>query len=78
MLLRRASFTYVISGKQWRIWLGRGGRNPPEAEKMVEKWCYFPELYKMTDFLENGSKNVIKVKFPLRFSYVNSKIFSKT
>ena len=40
----------------------RGGEDPPpppETEKIVvEKWCYFPELYKMTkvtvDEIENG------------------------
>ena len=28
---------------------------PPETEKIdVEKWCYFPELYKMTRVREDG------------------------
>ena len=27
---------------------------PPETEKIVvEKWCYFPELYKMTEVRED-------------------------
>ena len=54
---------------------GGGGKfPPPETEKIVvEKWCYFPELCKMTEVrIENGSK----VNFPLRFLYVNFKIFS--
>ena len=46
-----------------------GGDFPtPETEKMaVEKWCYFPELYKMTDVQEDGIENVQKGNFPLRF-----------
>ena len=32
-----------------------GGSFPPETEKIVvEKWCYFPELYKMTEVREEG------------------------
>ena len=35
-----------------------GGKPPPETEKIVvEKWCYFPELYKMTDVREEGIEN---------------------
>ena len=26
----------------------------PETEKIVEKWCYFLELYKMTKVREDG------------------------
>ena len=39
---------------------GGGGRFPPtETEKIVvEKWCYFPELYKMTKGLEDHRENV--------------------
>ena len=41
---------------------GGGGRGeappPPETEKIVvEKWCYFPELYKMTKVREDGIEN---------------------
>ena len=38
---------------------GGGGRFPlPETEKIVvEKWCHFPELYKMTKFREDGVEN---------------------
>ena len=33
----------------------QGGAPPPETEKIiVEKWCYFPELYKMTKVREDG------------------------
>ena len=54
-----------------------GGSFPPETEKnVVEKWCYFPELYKMTEVREEGIENGYKVNFPLRFVYVNFKIFS--
>ena len=39
----------------------RGGGElppPPETEKIVvEKWCYFPELYKMTKVVEDGIGN---------------------
>ena len=36
-----------------------GGRfPPPETGKIVvEKWCYFPELYKITEVLEDGIEN---------------------
>ena len=35
---------------------GKGGSfPPPETEKIVvEKWCYFPELYKMRKVREDG------------------------
>ena len=38
---------------------GGGGELPPETERIVvEEWCDFPELYKMTkvreDWIENG------------------------
>ena len=37
---------------------GKGGNFPAETEKIVvEKWCYFPELYKMTKLRENGIEN---------------------
>ena len=38
---------------------GEGGSfNPPETEKIVvEKWCYFQVLYKMTKVLEDGIEN---------------------
>ena len=37
---------------------GDGGAPPPETEKIVvEKWCYFPELYKMTKVREDGIEN---------------------
>ena len=30
----------------------------PETEKIVvDKWCYFPELYKMTEVREEGKEN---------------------
>ena len=51
---------------------------PRETEKIVvEKWCYFPELYKMTKVREDGIENGEKVNFPLRFLYINFKIFYK-
>ena len=51
---------------------GRGEAPPPETEKIVvEKWCYFPELYKMTEVREEGIKKGLKVNFPLRFLYCN-------
>ena len=36
-----------------------GGTSPlPETEKIVvEKWCYFPELYKITEVREDGIEN---------------------
>ena len=53
-------------------------RFPPETEKIVvEKWCYFPEVYKMTKVLEDRRENGLKINFPLTFSYVNFEIFSK-
>ena len=61
---------------------GRGGKGeasppPPEAEKIVvEKWCYFPELSKMTEVREEWIENGSKINFPLRFLFVNFKIFS--
>ena len=38
---------------------GRGKLPPPlETEKIVaDKWCYFPELYKMTEVREEGVEN---------------------
>ena len=50
---------------------------PPETEKIVvEKWRYFPELYKMTKVREDRIENGEKLNFPLRFLYVKFKIFS--
>ena len=50
---------------------------PPETEKIVvDKCCYFPELYQMTEVREEGIENGENVNFPLRFLYVNFKIFS--
>ena len=48
---------------------------PPNRKIVVEKWCYFPQLYKMTDFIDKRFKKVKKGKFPLRFSSENSKFF---
>ena len=37
---------------------GEGGSFPPKPKKIVvEKWCYFPELYKMTKVREDGIEN---------------------
>ena len=37
---------------------GRGGSSPSETEKIVvEKWCHFPVLYKMTEVQEDGIEN---------------------
>ena len=37
---------------------GEASHPHPETEKMVvEKWGYFPELYKMTKVLEDGMEN---------------------
>ena len=37
---------------------GGAGKLSPETEKIVlEKWCYFPEVYKMTKVLEGGIEN---------------------
>ena len=35
---------------------GEGGSFPPPKPKeiVVDKWCYFPELYKMTEVREEG------------------------
>ena len=35
---------------------GEGGQASPETI-VVEKWCYFPELYKMTKVREAGIEN---------------------
>ena len=32
---------------------GGGGRSPRNQKIVVEKWCYFPELYKVTKVLED-------------------------
>ena len=37
---------------------GRGNINPPKQKRfVVEKWCYFPELYKMRKAEEDGIEN---------------------
>ena len=38
---------------------GKGGKLPPPETKniVVEKWFYFPELYKMTKVGEDGIEN---------------------
>ena len=56
----------------------RGGYFPPPRNRknVVEKWCYFPELCKMTEVREEWREKGSKVNFPLRFLYVNFKIFS--
>ena len=38
----------------------QGGMLPPPHETkkiVVEKWCYFPELYKMTNVVEDRREN---------------------
>ena len=56
---------------------GGRGEYPPETKKIVvEKWCYFPELYKTTKIQEDGIEKGEEVNFPLRFLYVTFKIFS--
>ena len=61
---------FSSSGARW----GKNG-DPLESEKVVEKWSYFPGLYKMTNCHENRLK-IGKNNFPLKFYYLNSKIFS--
>ena len=49
------SNAYVMGARR-----GGGGGSTPhlETEKIVvEKWCYFPELYKMTEVREEGKEN---------------------
>ena len=37
---------------------GGGSLPPPETEQIVvEKWCYFPELYKIPKVREDGIEN---------------------
>ena len=57
---------------------GEGESFPPPRNRkiVVEKWCYFPELYKMTEVREEWIENGPKVTFQLIFLYVNFKIFS--
>ena len=45
--------------KSWAPARGEGGKlPPPETENIVvEKWCYFPELYKITEVREDGIEN---------------------
>ena len=49
----------VLKGDSFIQGRPQGGASPPpETEKIfVEKWCYFPELYKMTKVLEDRRKN---------------------
>ena len=56
----------------------RGARgDPAETEKIaVEKWFYFPELYKMTEDQEDRIRNSLKINFSSGFLYENSKFFS--
>ena len=49
-----------------------------ETEKnCCRKWCYFSDVYEMTKLLEDRIENGKKINFPLRFSYVNLKIFAE-
>ena len=50
-----------------------GEAPPPQTFRFG---CYFPEVYKMTKVREDGIENWKKSIFPLRFLYVNFKIFS--
>ena len=57
-------YLYILFGKKFcKAWAPAGGGEggklpPPETEKIVvEKWCYFPELYKMTEVREEGIEN---------------------
>ena len=47
----------------------------PKAKNCCRKWCYFPELYKITKVEEDGIEKGEKVNFPFRFLYVNFKNF---
>ena len=74
------NISILISGKIHNY--GRGGAGDGEASprnrKFVYKnWSYFSALYKMTKVVENPIENCSKINFPLRFSLVNLKIFSK-
>ena len=55
---------------------GRKGEYPPKPKIDLQKRCSFPELYKLTNFLEN-LRQWLKIKFPVRLSYLIKKIFSK-
>ena len=44
---------------------------------VAEIWCYFPELYRMTNVQEDRTEHELKINFPLRFFYVNLKYLSK-
>ena len=57
--------------------LGRWGISPETDNLVAEKISYFPKLYKIAKVLEDVIENGFKKNFPLRFSYVNLKIFSK-
>ena len=39
--------------------MGRGEAPPPPKPNkiVIEKWCYFPELYKITNVREDGIEN---------------------
>ena len=42
----------------WALAWGEEGSSPPGNRKnVVENWCYFPELYKMTEVQEDGIEN---------------------
>ena len=56
--------------------MGDRGKVPPQQKKLCRK-MFFPEVYKMTNVLEDEIENAYKVNFPLRLSYVNLKFFSK-
>ena len=48
----------ILKMYSWAPAGGKGGNPPPETEKIVvEKWCYFPELYKMTEVREEWIEN---------------------
>ena len=44
---------------QGRPHLGRGAKLPPARNRkiVVEKWCYFVDLYKIRKVLEDGREN---------------------
>ena len=46
---------YIIINLHGRPQGGGRGEAPPKPKKIVvEKWCYFAELYKMTEVREDG------------------------
>ena len=58
---------------------GRGEDPPPPqtAKIVVEEWCPFPELYKMTKVLEDWIENRSRINFPLEIFVYKFKNFSK-